>query len=98
MPAFSPTGRVRIYHGAAKEAAAENLIELITKSAAATDNVMGTDLIWRSYVSHIICGVWNADVPWLWHLDRVIADQQRSYFTRADWVKVFIDSYFKTIN
>ncbi len=53
----------------------------------------------RTYnIAGIICGVWGADVPWFWHLTRVVATYDATSFDNEEWVGTFANWYMDFVN
>ena len=50
-------------------------------------------------IALIICGVYGVDVPWHWHLERIIETKYPpESFDNPEWVQTFIDFYIEFIN
>ena len=94
MPTYSPTGRIRVFRGPSKEVEAATLIGHIVWLA----NSSFKDEEFYFTAAHAICGVWGADVPWIWHLKKCMATQRRDFFKDGEWTRLFIDGYFITVN
>lgn len=49
-------------------------------------------------IASAICGVYDCDCPWLWHLERIVATYPTESFDDVAWITTFIQFYMDFIN
>lgn len=91
MPSFEPTGRAKVNEFKI-EVTAENLAQ-----AVGVISVLDPQYWWHK-AADMMCCVYNADAPWVWHLQRCMRKYPAESWKNKEWVQAFIIEYFKVIN